>query len=211
MRTNESTAVTLDTVLCLPLWNLHSDTTLLVSCSTGWDCTVNILVEYAYRESVTCLSVYNVSDLLHECRSKTVLVRVLELSCDVLPVSWNLNLGVLTTSVDSSVVHVHDVLTLLAVALHDSLLHVTYSLLVRDDACDLEECRLEDCVCTSAESDLSCDLCRVDDIEGDVLLSDDSLYMVRNSLESLFLIPEAVEKECTVLLDALEYIILGKV
>ena len=46
---------------------------------------------------------------------------------------------------------------------------------------------------------------------GIILLSDDSLYVVRNSLESFFLIPEAVEKEGTVLFDALENVILGEV
>ena len=85
------------------------------------------------------------------------------------------------------------------------------SLLVRDDACDLEESGLKDRIGASAESDLCCDLCRIDDIEGDVLLSDYSLYMVRDSLEGLFFIPEAVEKEGTVLLDALEHVILCKV
>jgi len=35
--------------------------------------------------------------------------------------------------------------------------------------------------------------------------------MVRNPLESLFLIPEAVEEECTVLLDTLHHVIFRKV
>ena len=102
-------------------------------------------------------------------------------------------------------------LALLAVALHDGFLHIRYGLLVRDNAGNLEECRLEDGVGTSAESDFCRDFCRVDYIKGDVLLADDGLHMVWNPLKGLLLIPKAVQKKGSVLLDAFEDIIFCKV
>ena len=63
----------------------------------------------------------------------------------------------------------------------------------------------------SPETDFCSDLGSVDDIEGDVLLSDDGLHIVRNPLQGLLLVPDAVEQEGAVLLDAFEHIVLVQI
>ena len=92
-----------------------------------------------------------------------------ELGIDVSPFCRNLYLNVLSTTVDGGVVHVNHVLALLAVALESGCLHILNGVLCRDDACDSEECTLEDGVSTSAQTDFCSYLGSVDDIEVDVL------------------------------------------
>ena len=140
MRADECTGVALDTVLCLPLRNLDCDTSLFVSRSTGRNGSVSHFHECAYRKSVSALCIDHIGDVLYELRCETVLVRVLELGCDVFPVCRDLYLDILSASVYCRVVHLHDILAFLPVALLDSLLHVSHGVLVRDDTGDLEEC-----------------------------------------------------------------------
>lgn len=111
------------------------------------------------------------------------------------------------SAVYGSIVHADHLLTLLAVALVDGLLHECHCLLVRDDACNPEECGLQDSIGPVAQTYLLSDLCRVDDVYLEVLLCYNLLYMVRNPLDGLLHRPETVEQESSVLLDTLEHVI----
>ncbi len=57
-----------------------------------------------------------------------------EFGGDGLPLCRNFNLGVFTTTVDGSIVHVDDILALLAIALERCILHIFDGVLCRDDA-----------------------------------------------------------------------------
>ncbi len=118
-----------------------------------------------------------------------------------------MHLSELSAAVDGCVVHIHNVLTLLSIALEGCILHILDCILVRNDVGNLEECGLENGVCTSAEADLCCYLCRIDDVKLDVLLSDDGLYVVGDSVQCLFLVPERVEKQASAFLNTFHYVI----
>ena len=62
----------------------------------------------------------------------------------VLPAFRYFNLvNAVNACVYCSAVHVYDVLSLAAVSLLDGFLHVSYSLIDRQDVCQLEECSLK--------------------------------------------------------------------
>ena len=151
-----------------------------------------MLNEVRNLEEVTCLSVDRTNEFLNECWC------IVFLNCVVREVSpcWiNSELFVLTTAVNSSVVLINNVLTLLAVRLNDELLHLLNSEVNRDNLCDAEECRLEDSVGTVAKTDLLCDLCSVDVVNLDVLLSEYALYLVRDEVYELITLEDCVEEE----------------
>ncbi len=207
VRADIRAVVALDAGLRIPYRNRYGHAALLECRSSCRHGAVHVRHECANRERITILGVNDIGDFLYECRSETILVRILELCGNLSPLGRNLHLCVLTATVNGCEVHVYDVLSLLAVALYDGVLHILDGVLVRENSGNLEEGALEDGVCPPAESDLGSDLGRVDDVELDVLLADDGLYVVRKTLDGLFLVPEAVEKEAAAVLDALEHII----
>ena len=130
---------------------------------------------------------------------------------NVCPLGRDIHLYILTAAVDGGIVHIHDVLTLLAVRLEGCVLHILDCVLYRDDAGDSEECALKDGVGASAKADFSGDLGCIDDVELDLLAADDGLCGVRNACEGLLLVPEGVEKEAAAFLDTLEHVIFLEV
>ena len=48
MRTYICTLVTLDTVVSYPFWNVNSNSTLFICCSTSWECTIFYSIECTY-------------------------------------------------------------------------------------------------------------------------------------------------------------------
>ena len=82
---------------------------------------------------------------------------------------------------------------------------------VTSDIIVFEQTEYEGAITECYETDLSCDLCSVDDVEVDMLASDDCLCVVGDALEGLLFVPEGVEKEAAAVLDALEHVILFEV
>ena len=74
-------------------------------------------------------------------------------------------------SIFGSVVHVHDVLALLAVALHDEGLHLLHGEIGRNDLGNAEESRLQDGAGAVAQTNLLADLRSVDVVHLDVVLA----------------------------------------
>ena len=211
MRAHEGAGVALDTLLGVPGGNIHGNASFFEGGGTGGHGAVGIRHESAHGQGVTGLGVHDVGDVFHESGSQTVLVRVLELGGEVCPLGGNMELGVFTAAVHGGVVHVHDVLALLAIGLHDGVLHVLDGVLVGDDARDLEEGALKDGVGAVTEADFGSDLGGVDDIHLDVLAADDGFHVVRDVLDGLFLVPEAVQQEGAAFLDALQDIVFAQV
>ena len=198
VRTNVWTLVTLDTVLCIPLWNEGSNTTLVECSCTYWPCTVNstMINEVRNLQEVTWLCVHWTNKLFNECWCIVCLSIVIR---EVSP-SWvNSQLLVLVTTVNSSKVLVYDILTLLAVTLNDELLHLVNCKVERNNLCNTEECRLEDSVGTVTETNLLCNLCSIDIVNGDIVLSEVALYLIRNEVYKLLTIKDSVQQECTIL------------
>ena len=198
VRTYERTLVTLDTVLYVPYRNECLNTTLLESCGAVLPCTVNCVVlnEVRNLQEVACLTVDRTNELLNECRS---IVSLSLFVSEVSPCRINSKLLVLTAAVDSCEVLVYNVLTLLRVRLNDECLHLLYCEIQRNNLCDTEECRLEDGVGTVAETNLLSNLCSVDIVNCDVVLSEDALYLVRDEVNEFLAVEDCVQEEVTVL------------
>ena len=137
MRTNICTLVTLDTVFSIPFRYECSYTTFFVLSSTLFPSTVFDAFECRYRQQVTILSVDRTNYFVDECR---VIVSSRSFNFQISPSRINSQLFVFTTTVYGSIVLVHHVFTLLAIRLNDEFLHLFYSQVNRNNACDTEEC-----------------------------------------------------------------------
>ncbi|MPN00173.1 hypothetical protein SDC9_147367 [bioreactor metagenome] len=113
------------------------------------------------------------------------------------------------TFVNSSIVHLHNSFTLLTVRLVYSIFHLTNSLLVRDNVCDFEECRLKDSVGSVSKTNLLSNLSSIDNIESKLFLSDSSFDIFWKFIHSLFYRPKAVQKESAFFLDTLKNIVFS--
>ena len=212
VRADEGALVALDAVGGVPLRDHDGGAALLVGGGAGGDRAVHhVTGERAHGQVVAVLGGDHVGHVADEFGSQTVVVRVHETARSVLPGFGNLDFHIVTAPVDGGVVHLDDVLALLAVGLVDGFLHIGHGLFVRDDARDLEEGALQDGVGAAAQADLTGDLGGVDQVEADVLVDDGLLHEVGDAGEGLFGIPEAVEQQRAAVLDALEHIVLVEI
>ena len=191
VRTNIRTLVTLDTVVSSPNRNEGRHTTFLELSGSCRPCTVLDALERANREEVTVLTVDRTNDLGDELRLVAVVLS--GISRQFRPCGIDSELLILTTAVHRSVVLINDILTLLAVRLHDEVLHLLNGLLNRNDCGDTEESRLEDGVGTVAQTDLLCDLRSVDVINFNLMVSEVFLHFVRQVLNQLVALPDGVQ------------------
>ena len=204
VRTNVSTLVTLDTVLGIPSRNEGSYATFLILGSTLFPSTVFDTLEGRYRQQVAVLSVDGTNHFVDE---SGVVVGHLFVVGQVGPCGINGELLVFATAVNGSIVLVHYVFTLLTIRLHDELLHLLYSQVNGDNARDAEEGRLQDGVGAVAQTDFLCNLSSIDVVNGDVVLCEIFLHLVRQVLCQFFAFPDGVEQERTVLAQTAGYIV----
>ena len=196
VRTNIGTLVTLDTVFRIPFGNECGNTTLFVFCGSLMPSTVFDTLECRYRQQVAVLCIDRTNYFVDECR---VVVFSLSIVCQVSPSRINGQLLVFATTVNGSIVLVDNVFTLLAIRLNDEFLHLLYSQVNRNYACDTEECRLQDGVGAVAQTDFLCNLSCVDIVNSDIVLCKVLLYLVRQVLSQFFAFPDRVQQERTVL------------
>src|SRR5699024_1802285 len=129
--------------------------------------------------------------------------------CAVFPAFGNLNLNHLfCTGVDSVIVHLNDGVTLSSVGSLCGSLHQLDGMLLGNDVGQLEECRLQNGVDTSAQSDLLTDLDTVDHIELDVVVGNECFHLSRQMFLQSFHIPRAVQKEGTSVYQLLYHVVL---
>ena len=163
-----------------------------------------MIYEVRNLQEVTCLCIHWTNEFLNECWS------IVSLSCIVWKVSpfrVNSQLFVLVTTVNSSVVLVYYILSLLAIALNDELLHLLNSKVDRNNLSNTEECRLQNSVGTVTKTNLLCNLCCVDIVNSDVILSEVTLYLIRYEVYEFLTIKDRIQQECTVLTQSTYYII----
>ena len=204
VRTNVGALVTLDTVLQIPSGNERGDAALLISGRTLLPCSVFESLEGAHGEVITHLSVDNVHEFLH-ISGRTVVDGLLVFERS--PCGIDGEGVVLATAIDRGVVFLHDVLTLLAVALLDEVFHLFNGLFDGDHARDAEEGALQNGVGAVAESDFGGDLRGVDHIDRDVLLCQHALDLVGHVAREGFVVPNGVEQEGSSGLNAAQHVI----
>ena len=213
MRTYIGTDITLDTVFRIPYRNVNCDTAFLICRRTGRSLSVFVFLNNRYRNSVTFLSVYRNLDVVYEINnifsvSGCNLCKTLILS--IFPACRNVNLNYSCCSgVDCIVVHLYDLVTLLAVGCLCSSLHQLDGSFLRNNSCQFEECRLKYGVDTSAKSDFLTNLDTVDGIELDIVFSNVSLNLSRQMSFKFFRTPGAVQKECSSRYQFLNHIVLA--
>ena len=208
VRTNECTLVTLDTVLAVPYGHKAGNATLLVCGSTLLPCTVLYALVCTHGQQVAVLCVdgtYQAGDVFGLVILGSLVGR------QVHPGGIHGQNLVLATAVHGSIVHVHNVLTLLAVRLHDSLLHLLYCQFHGDNLCDAEECRLQDGVGAVAQTYLLSDLGSVDIVNGNVLLGEVLLQVVGDEVHQFLALEDGVQQELTAGLQTTDNIIHAQI
>ena len=167
-------------------------------------CTVFDTLESRNLQQIAILCIDRTNYFVDECR---IVVYNLFIIRQVSPCRINSQLVVFATTVNSCIVFVYNIFTLLAIRLHDEFLHLFDSQINRNYACDTEECRLQDCIGTVTQTNFQCDLCSVDIINCNIFLSKITFYAVRQMFCQLFTIPYSVQQECTVLTQTASHIV----
>ena len=204
VRTNISTLVTLDTVCFIPNRNKCSYTTFFIFCSALMPCTVFDTLESRNLQQIAILCIDRTNYFVDECR---IIVYNLFIIRQVSPCRINSQLVVFATTVNSCIVFVYNIFTLLAIRLHDEFLHLFDSQINRNYTCDTEKCRLQDCIGAVTQTNFQCDLCSIDIINRNIFLSEITFYAVRQVFCQFFAIPYRVQQECTVLTQTASHIV----
>ena len=203
--------VALDAVPDLPLGHVHGDAALLVGGRAVVPRAVLAAVEGRHGQLIALEGVDRIDDRAHERRTRSVGAVCVgaRLHLDRGPLGRHLHLlhGV-AAGIHGRIVHVHDVLALLAVGLEDGVLHLLHGLLERNDVRDLEECRLHDRVGARAQAELGGDLRGVDDVEVDLVLREEDLHVVGQRSARGGCVVHRVEQERTAGLQALQHVVL---
>ena len=207
VRADICTLVTLDTVLSSPLRNESRYTAFLVLSCTSRPCTVLYALESRYRKEVAVLCVDWANDVGNELRFVLAIGNWRLAIVKSRPCRVNNELLVLATAVHRSVVLVDYILALLAIGLHDEVLHLLDSLLYRNNARDTEESRLEDGVGTVAKTNLASNLGSVDVVHLDIVVSEVFLHFVWQVLCEFLAFPDSIEQEGTTLLETAGYVV----
>ena len=160
--------------------------------------------EVGNLQQVASLCIHRATNFLDESRS---IVGVVIIIGKISPCWVNFQLLVLTTTINSSVVQIDYVLTLLAIALYDECLHLLNSQFQRNNLCNAEECRLKDCIGAVAQTNFLCYLSSVDIVNGNIVLSEVTLYLVRDKVDQFLTIEDSIQQESTILTQTTCYIV----
>ena len=185
MRADICTAVTLDTFARIPYRDINCDTTLLICRCTGWCRTVYIIIKCRYRQGISFLRIYFRLNILCKCNCIGSSA-FFDMRCSksfissIFPALRNFYFyNLLCSCIDRIIVHLYDLITFSSVSSLCCCFHKIDRLLLRNDGCQLEECRLKNCIDTSAKSDLFTNLDTVDRIEFDMALCNIGFYLSR--------------------------------
>ena len=204
VRTNESTLVALDAVLFLPNRHEGSDATLLVGCCSLFPCSILGNLEGTDGKKVTVLSV----DGTNELGDVGGLIAFhLGISGQGSPSGVNGELLVFAATIHSLIVLINHILSLLAVGLHDELLHLFHCKVHGDDFGDAEESRLENGVGAVAETNFLRNLGGVNIVNGNIMLGKVALHIVRQVGCEFFAFPDGVEKEGAVVAQTAKHVV----
>ena len=208
MGTDVGTAVTLNTVLGIPFGHERGNAALLVSGGTERPGAVRTVYELADGEQVSVLSVDRTHDGLDKLGSRN---KGRSIIGKRRPFGLDLETTVLAAAVNCLIVHVHDILTFLPIALHNELLHLLDCEIHGNHLRDAEECALENGVGTVAETDLLGDAGRVYVIYRDIVLREIAFHPVGKVGGEFVALPDGVEQESAVGLESACHIVHVKI
>ena len=166
--------------------------------------TVGDILEVRNLQQVAVLCVDGTYNLVDEFG---IVVGSHCINLKVRPCGVNVETVVFTSAVNGSEVLVNHILTLLAIALDDELLHLLNGQVDGDNLGDAEERALEDGVGAVAQTDFLSDLGGVDIVNRDVVVGEIFLHLCREVLGKLLTFPDGVEKESTVVTQTAGHII----
>ena len=200
VRTYIGTPVALHAVLHVPLRYICSDTTLFISSRTSRDHAVCSIQEGGNRNRITGQGVGRYQNLVQVFGLLLIaanqLLRFFSIFCGLPAFRYFHFMNVIYAGIHSSLVHLYDVFTLLAVGLLDGIFHVAYCIIDWNDVSQLEECCLQYCIGSSCtQTDFLCDGYGVAGVELYVVISDISLHLGRQVVIQFFIIPHTVQQE----------------
>ena len=208
MRADEGADVALDALGHIPFGNVDCCTALLILGGASRPCAVfqTIFHHGADGQLVAFLTVHRDDDILDEVRN--ILLRCIVFQGR--PACRDLDLDeFVDTVIDGSVVLRNDFGTLLLeVGLVDRILHFLDRLVDRNDVSQFEEGCLQDGVGAVAQTDVTGDIDRVDDVEVSLLLSQCALHAVGQLRLEFFGAPLAVEEEGAAFLQGSDHVVL---
>ena len=204
MRTNISTFVTLDTVFGSPLGNESCHTTFFIFGGSLRPSTVFDTFECRNFEQITVLSIDRTHHFIDESR---IVIGNDFIIGKIGPCRIYGKLFVFASAVYGCVVFIDNVLTFLAVRLHDEFLHLFDGEINGDNAGNTEECRLQNGIGTVTETYFLCNLGSIDIVNRDILLSEITFYVVGQVLCQFFFAPNGIEKERSILTKTTGYIV----
>ena len=191
--------VTLDTVLWIPYGNVYGNAALLKCCGARRGLSIFVLLDNGYWDLVAFLAIHRNLDIVYKIHNILPVARCnlgKALILGILPAVWNFNLhNARCAGIDGIVVHLYDLVALLAIRCLSGSLHQLDGALFRNDGSQFEECGLQHGVDTPAKADFLTDLDTVNGIEFNIVLSNIPLYLAWQMLLQLFLAPGAVEEE----------------
>ena len=205
MRADKGALVTLDTGVHLPFRYVDSDAAFFVSSSAAREGAVCIISEGTYRQLVTLELVHRYEQLVNKfvagCSFSS---SVASLS----PACRNFNsYDSIDALVDSSIVHVDNVLALLAIGMLNSILQVFNSICQRNNISQLEECRLHNHIDAAAQTNFLSNLYSINDVEFNIVLCNIAFELTRQLSVELFRLPVAVQQEGAAFFQTSGYII----
>ena len=206
VRADVGALVALNAVVRIPDRDIHGDTAFLELCGSGGEGAVFASHKGGNRKRVTLLSIHHVGDIGDEIRH---FAQRAGLILSIFPLSRNLEFAIaVNTGIYGGVVHVDDLLALVAVGFDDGFLHVFHGISDGNNLGDGEEGRLADRVDAVAEADFLTEFNGVDDIEFDLVLRQEALDVAGQILLDLGVVPGRVEQEGTTLLQRSENIVV---
>ena len=207
MWANKCALITLNTLGNIPFRNVNCNTALLVSSSAGWEGTICMGSHLLNSNLVTLLTVNWLQNLLNVSWNIR-LAFFLGILC-ISPVSRNIyKMKCINTGINSAIVHIYDILALLAVRSYNSILQIANSLLKWNNISQLEECRLHYHIETSAKAQILSDFNSVYSVEFNIVLGNVALHGSRQLLRQLIIRPKCIKQESTAWLQDCQKVIL---
>ena len=137
VRTNVRALVALDTLIDLPFGDIDGDAALLPCSGSVLPRTIFTSVECRHGQQISLEGIDRIDDVAHELRTSHIHAVIGRFQLDIRPLGRDFDLhDCVTARIDGRIVHIDDVLALLAVALIDRFLHLLDGLLERNHVRD---------------------------------------------------------------------------
>ena len=169
MRTNISTLVTLNTIICNPFRDCNCDTAFFVSSCTCWESSIFSSYESTYRKIITFLCIDRFNNIFNKIRNISIVS--FRLNFDIFPFSRYSNFLDFTTTINRIFIHINDIFAFSTKRLNNSFLHFINCIIVRNYVCNFKESRLHNSICSITQTNFVSNFCSINDINFNFLFS----------------------------------------